>query len=222
MNPLATDPVTLALHELRAPLGLVANAARSAADDCPDEYLRGRCETIVRAAERMLRTAQQVMALAKSADDQGDIETFNAAEVAKDVVDDFAAMGVAICVAGAWESEPLFTGVRGHLETLLSSLISNALDHGVPGSHVGVAVTRSGDALRIAIRNRGQASGRHAGLGLGTYICDQLAGLLPATIRRSSDSDSYCVTVELALTRGDGAAVCINPGVARSRTRARN
>jgi signal transduction histidine kinase len=147
----------------------------------------------------MLRTAQQVMALAKSADEQGRIETFNAAAVAKDVVDDFAAMGVAVCVADAWESEPFFTGVRGHLETLLSSLISNALDHGAPGSGVRVTVVRSGDVLRIAIRNRGRTSGRHVGLGLGTYICDQLAGLLPATIRRTSDLDRYCVTVELAL-----------------------
>jgi signal transduction histidine kinase len=189
----------MALHELRAPLGLVANAARSAADDCADDYLRGRCETIVRAAERMLRTAQQVLSLAKSADDQGGIETFNAAAVARTVAEDFAGMGVAVCVVAEWDREPLFTGVRGHLETLLSSLISNALDHGDAGGEVSVVIVGGQKALTIEIRNHKRAVGRHAGLGLGTYICDQLAALLPAVIQRTTDGDSYSVHVELAV-----------------------
>ncbi len=73
---IATDPVTMAYHELRSPLALVATVARSAAEECEDELVRARCLSIVRAAERMIRTAGHLMDLAETSQAEK-VEQFN-------------------------------------------------------------------------------------------------------------------------------------------------
>ena len=98
MKSLMADPVTLAYHELRAPLGLVATAARSAAADCEDESLRKRCEMIVRAAERMLRTAQSVMSLVEGSQ-PAESQRITLSEVVERLADDARALGFPVAAA---------------------------------------------------------------------------------------------------------------------------
>ena len=85
----------MVLHELRGPLGLMATAARSAADDCQDADLRSRCEMIVRAAESMLRTTNQVFQLNRALQAETP-ERFSPAAVAAEITDTFRALGVLV------------------------------------------------------------------------------------------------------------------------------
>ena len=71
------DPLTLMYHELRAPLGLVATAARSmAAKTQTTTTSVSRCEMIVRAAERMLRTPPRWFAISHARPAGPDSESF--------------------------------------------------------------------------------------------------------------------------------------------------
>ena len=85
MNSPATDPLTMAYHELRAPLALVVTAARSAAGEAQEGELRLRCEMIVRAAERMLRTASEMCGL-EGPQEPGSEAAFQPAEIVDDIV----------------------------------------------------------------------------------------------------------------------------------------
>ena len=217
MNALATDPVTMALHELRSPLGLVATAARSAADDCDDDMLRRRCEVIVRAAERMLKTAQTVISLAQTAS-LLKRSAFNPAASVRAIVDDLRAIGVQVSLLDETSAEEyLFDGIREQFETLVTSLISNALDHAEPSTVLEVHLACAGDEFAARVSNK-LCSGRsgHAGLGVGNYIADQLAGIIPATIKRSVCESQYSVEVTMPVIRGSVAAARDYRGVAAS------
>lgn len=188
----------MALHELRSPLGLVATAARSAADDCDDDVLRSRCEVIVRAAERMLRTAQTVLSLAQSAALMKQA-TFDPAASVRAIVTDLTAIGVQMQLLDeTCAEEYAFEGVREQFETLVTSLLSNALDHAEPGTTVEVRLASSGDQFAAQISNVLAERSRHAGLGVGNYIADQLAEMIPATVKRTTDCGRYAVEIVLS------------------------
>lgn len=189
----------MALHELRSPLGLVATAARSAADECDDDMLRSRCEVIVRAAERMLRTAQTVLALAQSASLMKRA-TFDPAVSVRTIVAELAAIGVELQLLDETCAEEFaFDGVREQFETLVTSLLSNALDHAEPGTKVQVRLASSGDQFAAQISNVLAARSRHAGLGVGNYIADQLAEMIPARVKRSVDARRYVVEIAIGV-----------------------
>ena len=153
VNPLARDPVTMALHELRSPLGLVATAARAAAADCDDEYIRRRCEVILRTAERMLRTAVQVLSLAGSLDEDPE-ELFDPVTVTGRVVADLAELGIPAAFsttrsAGAW----LVRGRPAQLESMITSVISNAVDHGAAAGNITVTLSAVDSHVEITLEN---------------------------------------------------------------------
>lgn len=207
----------MALHELRSPLGLVATAARSAADNCDDDMLRHRCEVIVRAAERMLKTAQTVISLAQTAS-LLQRSPFDPAESVRAIVDDLRAIGVQVRLFDeTCAQEYLFEGVREQFETLVTSLIGNALDHAEPSTVLEVHLACAGDEFAARISNN-VCSGRtgHAGLGVGNYIADQLAGLIPAIINRSVGESHYSVEVIMPVTRRSASASVANRGTAVS------
>jgi signal transduction histidine kinase len=185
-------------HELRSPLGLVATAARSAADDCQDDELRGRCEMIVRAAERMLRTANQVFELNRAAE-RLDRDWFVPAGVAAGLVADLRGLDVDVrCETAAGAAGAAVFGVREQFEALLHSLVTNALDHSDPGTEVVVRLAEAEGELVVSVTNRVASLKRHKGMGLGTYIARALADRLDARLTVASAEGVY--RVELALS----------------------
>ena len=197
VNPLARDPVTMALHELRSPLGLVATAARAAAADCDDEYIRRRCEVILRTAERMLRTAVQVLSLAGSLDEDPE-EPFDPVTVTGRVVADLAELGIPAAFLtseglGAW----LVRGRPAQLESMITSVISNAVDHGAAAGNITVTLSAVDSHVEITLENAKCAQSSHAGLGLGTYIVGELAKLLAASVEYWESDDRFWTTIRL-------------------------
>ncbi|MGE5595173.1 MAG: sensor histidine kinase [Hyphomicrobiales bacterium] len=200
MNSPALEPMTLVYHELRAPLGLVATAARSAAEDCEDEELRSRCETIVRAAERMLRTANQLFNLNRLGESPGR-SVYDPASVVAAIVSDLRGLEAAVSLEQeSTGDEPRFAcGAREPFEALIHSLIGNAIDHGEPGERIRVRTSIRGGRFEAVVENRIAARKRHRGLGLGSYIATELATQAGADLETSVEMGTYRAVVRLPL-----------------------
>jgi two-component system, chemotaxis family, sensor kinase Cph1 len=200
VNGFATDPVTMAYHELRSPLALMATMARSAAEDCASEELRSRCLSIVRTAERMLRTASQVMEVAETASDDC-LYKFAPVDVVSKVVDDYRGMDVAVELEAPVDRYLEVLAAPGQLEALLCSIIGNALDHGSLRSPILVSVSEIQHAVVIQVRNAVGRTRSHRGLGLGSYIGDQLARALNSSLEvvRTDAEFSARITIPAAV-----------------------
>jgi signal transduction histidine kinase len=183
-------------HELRSPLALVATAARSAAEECSDDYVRARCESIVRATERMLRTAARIMDIA-SASEATEQAPFSPREAVEEVIEDYRRLGAAIILEVDQARESAF-GIRAHLEALVCSLVGNAVDHGDPSFPILVSVACQGGVCRVSVRNAVRGQSEHRGLGLGSYIVEQFSRSLGASVTTSMSGSGYSAMVELA------------------------
>lgn len=198
---LVADPATVVLHELRAPLGLVATAARSAADGCEDDATRLRCEMIARAAERMLRTADEVFRLNEACSGE-DATNFRPYEVVTDIVGTLRGLGSMVELRASTPGE--FVEVLGNprrFEALVQSLLTNAIDHGEPGEAVAVTFELDQDSLCVHVENRVAAKDRHDGLGIGTAVVEALAERLGGALERQCDGDRFRATLRLPLAR---------------------
>jgi signal transduction histidine kinase len=168
---------------LRSPLGLVAAAARSAAEETRDADVRQRCEVIVRAAERLLRTASELLSLTE-APGEADAETFRPAEIVARLVDDLQRLDVPVVFAASAEAtRTRVRGAQAQFEALVQSLVNNALDHGQLTTPVSISVTAEGGRVNVTVRNAIATRKRHRGCGLGLYVCEQLATRLNASLR---------------------------------------
>lgn len=205
MNALCSDPLTLAYHELRSPLGLLATAVRSVAEDSGDDALRGRCELIVRTVERMLRTTERVFGIARAGEPEAG-EWFAPAEIVEQLVRDLRGMDVQVDIrAGAATGSVREFGARGVFETLVQSLVSNAVDHGEPGTVIRVELDADGETLALDITNRIAARRRHDGLGAGLYLAGRLAEQLGGVLTAEADGLEYRASLRLPLRRSDQA-----------------
>lgn len=193
----AVDPLAFVYHELRSPLGLVVTAAQSAAEETDDEDVRRRCQAIVRAAERMLRTASQVFEVAQ-ARQAGAARPYSPHGIVRDLVADLSGLDVRVRLLVNEGVAPLqLHGVPEQFEALVHCLVSNAVDHSDPGSQVLVGLSlRDGD-IELTVTNHLASRSRHHGLGLGSYLASQLAAGLGATILTRAEEGLYAVAVRL-------------------------
>ncbi len=203
MKSLVADPVTLAYHELRAPLGLLATAARSAAEDCEDESLRKRCEIMVRAAERMLRTAQSVMTLAEGSQ-PAESQRIALSELVQRLAQDASALGFPVS-AKSCDFVGDVNVPQAQLETLLQSLLNNAFDHGSANCErpIEVSVRREGNCAVVEVANPVSLEERHHGLGAGTYLTARLAHQFGGMIEGCRDGDVYRASLLVPLWHGE-------------------
>lgn len=204
MKSFVADPVTLAYHELRAPLGLVATAARSAAADCEDESLRRRCEIIVRAAERMLSTAQSVLSLAEGSI-PAESERVALGSVVHRLAEEARALGVPVFVTPGGDSTGEIHVPVSQLETLLQSLLNNAQQHGDdnPNSVIEIAVRREGNCAIVEVKNPLSPNVRHRGIGAGTYLANRIAAQFGGMVEAGVDGASYKATLVVPLCESE-------------------
>lgn len=201
MKPSTADPITIVYHELRAPLGLMATAARSAAEDCTDAALRARCEVIVRTAERMLRIAGHVMDIAQQTESQCS-DRFDPAQIVRGTVADLNQMNVPVSLTELSASgECLCEGNAAQLEALVQSLLTNASDHAEPGTSIDVVMCERFGRLRVEFVNQRASRSCHRGLGLGMYICQNLAGRLGADLLCEPRGEHFVSVLTLPLVR---------------------
>jgi signal transduction histidine kinase len=112
-------------------------------------------------------------------------------------------------LAGPWDPD--------RLEQVASNLVSNAVDHGDPGTPVRVTLSVSDDEVRLAVRNAGpqlppetmahlfepfsrppdEKSRKASGLGLGLYICREIVRGHGGEISAEASDGEMVVTVRL-------------------------
>jgi signal transduction histidine kinase len=191
------DPVTLAYHELRAPLGLMLTAAQSAVEECEDAFVRKRCEVIARTAERMLRTAQEM--LRQAGMDREEEQLFLPAQVLAASVGDLVELGAAVELQVSAEAVAArCKGMPATFEALVHSLISNARDHAAAGTCVNVSLRRGGHSIVVDVANEMAAVDEHAGLGAGRLIEARLADDLGARLESGGYGGMFLARLTLA------------------------
>ena len=205
MNPSATQDelVTMVYHELRAPLGLMASAARSASDDCQDEWVRAQCEVIGRTAERMLRVVAGVIESARPIGIDPDA-SYAPLDVLARLLGDLEAVGIQVeRDYDLGDDSVLARGSLAKFETLLHSLLMSTIDHGRPGYPVTVRFSLVAGRVLLEVENYKRNVKVHRGLGLGARCCALLAEQLGLEfLAEDVDSDRYRALVSGAV---DGA-----------------
>lgn len=202
--------MALVYHELRAPLGLVATAARSVAEDARDDDLRSRCEVIVRTAERMLRTAEAVTMAASVIEEDTGEEAFSPGAVVADLVDTLRSLGVPLELSISRGRLPAVTGSAARFEALVHSMVTNAMDHGQRGLPVRVAVLPGSGSVVVEVKNRIADTDSHRGGGLGAIIANALARGLGATLTSEVSENEHIARVVLP-ARARQSRVSSNP-----------
>jgi signal transduction histidine kinase len=168
------------------------------AAECDDEFVRARCLSIVRSAERMLRTTSSVLHVADSSCVE-DARLFNPVEVVEDVLADYRALNVPIRVEVHEANGMVVHAVPEQLEALLCSFLGNAGDHGASDSDILVCVRKTDRNCEIVIVNSVEERSRHFGLGLGSYIGQQLASQLSARMSVERDEQNFIVRLLIPL-----------------------
>ncbi|MGE3077108.1 MAG: hypothetical protein AB7N24_20460 [Dehalococcoidia bacterium] len=195
----------MAYHELRSPLALMATMARTAAADCQDDDLRARCESIVNAAERMLRTAGHLMVVAETSK-ATNASVFEARTIISGVVSDYHQMGVPIELDLDERQPILLDSSPATLEALLCSLLGNALDHS-GADQVSVSVRIIDSTCEVRVQNAVSRALKHRGIGLGTYIGGKLAEEMSGTLFTERTDTSFAVTFRVPLAHRMPVAV---------------
>ena len=185
----------MAYHELRSCLGLVATAARSVAEENVDERIRRRCDAIERATQRLLRTTHNVLNIANRAAFSAP-RRFSPADEVELIVADLHALGLHIeCAVQQDGPQPEVRLSFEVFETLVQSLICNAMDHSPEGATTRVSVTTRAGVAIIEIRNPVPTERRHSGLGIGSYLTSRLAELLEVELTTTADDGTFVARI---------------------------
>ena len=201
VNSRVPDAVSMAVHEIRGPLGLVVMAARAAAEESADPAVRERCQAISDIADRMLRVTSQIVFLSSRGTD-GSRECYDPSTLVAKVGQDLRHTGGALELQILQECNSFDAPGDGtQFEGLLQSLIVNAFDHGEPGKPVCLAAWQEGETFHVRVTNRLAASNRHRGLGLGQVIARLLADALGCSLVCERTGDEYRAEVRIPKRR---------------------
>jgi heavy metal sensor kinase len=199
-----------ASHELRTPLAVVQGETTLALQKERDarDY-RKSLETIARASEHMSSITRRLLFLAREASDRPlELEEMNLTAF----IAELAADAEALCEpkniklqVDATENLPI-RGDKITLQELFFNLIDNAIRHTPDGGSISVRLSRNGDKVCIAVKDRGTGipeehikhiferfyrvdksrTRSEGGAGLGLAICQHIAELHSGTIEVES------------------------------------
>lgn len=206
-------------HDLRGALQSVELGAQVVLSKPEDAAVAARMATSMqRASRRMARLIEELLDFAR-ARLQGAIPVLPVACELSDLVttalaDLEPAAAARVTVETAGDSQVRWD--RERVGQVLSHLLGNALQHGVPETPIGVELRGEPERVTIAVRNQGVVGPetlatifdpfaraaaprrRGVGLGIGLYLVDQIAKAHAGSVRvESTPADGTCVTVEL-------------------------
>lgn len=147
-----------AAHDLRTPMAALVAQARALVE-APDESTRLATQRrIDRAAERVARLSEQLLALAgiEQAAEAGP-QTFDLVALVQDTLSDFEDRAVQTAVEFELQAPAslIVTLERSTWLTVLDNLIDNAINHGGSGGRVDVQIDADEQRWRLSIRDRG-------------------------------------------------------------------
>jgi signal transduction histidine kinase len=215
MQSFDRDPLAEAYHELRTPLGLLSATLGSMADNDNGHVTRRKIDLALRTVDRLMRTSEQVLGLAE-ASRAGDRVWYSPASVLAQVSRDLGELGATIDL-GFDDSAAavLLFGVVECFETLVQSLLTNAIEHGEEAKAVQVHAKTDGHDIDVTITNA--ISDRpHRGRGIGLYLCRRFTEQLGGTLTTTVEAATYHVRLRLPVngTLGQAAASPLSSGSA--------
>lgn len=155
-----------ASHELRTPLASIRGYAElhrmgATADEAEVERSMNRIE---QESERMGVLVEDMLALARL-DETHDhnYEPVDLAAIAKDAVDDAHAVAPDRQITFDGKADSTVNGSAHQLQQVVANLVRNAISHTPDDAKIEVHVARSGDDIRLDVRDHGQ--GLPAGVG---------------------------------------------------------
>ena len=147
-----------ASHELRTPLASIrgyAEVFRMGAASDPDDTAKAM-RRIEEEAARMGVLVEDLLALARLDEHRATArEEVDLARLAADAVDDARATAPDRSIELAADAPAVVLGDSGQLRQVLANLVRNALVHTPHGTRVSVEAERTGDRVRLAVRDRG-------------------------------------------------------------------
>ncbi|MDM0113867.1 GAF domain-containing sensor histidine kinase [Variovorax sp. J22R133] len=199
-------------HDLRNPLAAVGAAAETLVRGSTDPKIVSVGERLRTTTRRMSRLIDDVLDFARGRLGAGmgleAKEVPDLAEALRDVVAELHESHPDRTVVDAISVDRPVRCDRGRVQQLLSNLLGNALTYGAGDRPVIVSATIEGDSLVIAVTNEGDpiepenlprvfepywrpvASKPGGGLGLGLYICAQIAAAHGGQLQASSSAES--------------------------------
>jgi len=219
-------------HDLRAPLGAIMTAAqliKMREAGAPDNRNAKALGRMLNSGERMSRMIEQLLDFTRLRVGGGialEPKSTNIATLVRQVVDElegsYPECDVEVThagdTAGSWDAD--------RLAQVLSNLVANALQHGVPGAGVRVFVDgRARGAICVQVHNMGaippalvphvfdpltggqRRRDRSRGLGLGLFISKRIAAAHGGdVIATSSESDGTTFALSLPRFTNDAAS----------------
>lgn len=206
-------------HDLRGALQSVELGAQVILSKPEDAAVAARMATAMqRASRRMARLIEQLLDFAR-ARLQGAIPVLPVpCEVADLVTTALADLEPAAAARVTVETtgDPQVRWDRDRIAQVLSHLLGNAVQHGVPETPIGVELRGDPERVTIAVRNHGHvapetlarifdpfaragsARRRGAGLGFGLYLVDEIVRAHAGSVQvDSTPAAGTCVTVDL-------------------------
>jgi signal transduction histidine kinase len=207
-------------HDLRNPLAAIEGGARLLEKSALDDRGKAVVALMQGSVRRMADLIDNVLDLARGQLGGGIAVRREAVDLAPALIQVIAELrsaqpGRAIDVEIALD-RPVACD-RGRIAQLFSNLLANALSHGAQGQPVAVRAALDGDALTLAVANRGdpipadtrerlfqpffRAPGRpdREGLGLGLYIASEIARAHGGRIDVSSTPEETRFTFTMPL-----------------------
>lgn len=206
-------------HDLRGPLQSVELGAQVILSKPDDGQVAARmAATVQRASRRMARLIEQLLDFAR-ARVQGVIPivpvSADVGDLARTALSDLEpAAAERVTVEAA--CDPRVRWDRDRIGQVLSNVLGNAVQHGMPGTPIVLAVRGDAERLAITIRNEGHVPAemlpmlfdpftraetrrqRGTGLGLGLYIVDQIVKAHGGQVRVDSAPETgTCFTIDL-------------------------
>lgn len=149
--------VANAAHELRSPVAALHLQAINLAPVVSAEG-RERLEQLQSGTERMRRLLEQLLAMARSEADHGEVSSVSLGAVAREVVAELVLAAEAKGIDLGMDRDEEEARVRGTdllLHTLIRNAVENAVKYGPPGSMVTVSVYREGGDAVVTVDDGG-------------------------------------------------------------------
>jgi PAS domain S-box-containing protein len=208
-------------HDIRDPLGTILFAARRLQDvAAAGSAAKKHADMVERGVHRIQHIVGDLLDLAREREGEGipiEPRPADLRKLCRQIVDDFAAKArdrqitfeCSVDGAGGWDEHRLVQA--------LSNLVSNAVQHGTPGSPIRIRVTGNAEQVVVEVRNCGaipkdvlprifepfrsgrQYAIRGGGLGLGLFIARAIARAHGGTLEVDATDDT--TTFQLVLPR---------------------
>lgn len=184
-------------HDLRNPLSSISMAAEVLRRSSSDQRIVAIGERLLSASKRMSKLIDDVLDLSRGRLRGGIpmkiIREENLGRWMEDVLEELRAAYPGRVIQGHIDIPRPASCDCVRVQQLLSNLVGNALTHGLPDQPVEARASMAGDVLEIAVLNKGEHvpeeihaklfepfyrppnSKSEEGLGLGLYICAEIA-----------------------------------------------